>query len=122
MALEDREDPQKKQDEEDVREILRLLKLDFHRLTNAIDFNENARKLAILVNARQRIAMSIFTGTSLIRDPKLKLTTDTGKRRDLALMFQRVLLKNNPATKKMVSEADMNDGSEDIERTESQPK
>lgn len=94
------------EDDDDLREILRRLKTDFHKLTAAIDFNtENARKLAVLVNARQKIAMSIFTGTALIRDPKLRLATDSGKRRDLAKMIQKALLKNNPATSKMVDEA-----------------
>ena len=84
-----------------------MLKGDFHKLSSAIDFNsENARRLTVLLNARQKIAMSIFTGTSLIRDPKLKLTTDSGKRRDLARMIQRALIKNNPAAKKMVSTAE----------------
>jgi len=93
-------------EEADLREIVQMLKVDFHKLTTAIDFNtENARRLAILVNARQKIAMTIFTGTSLLRDPKLQLSTQSGKRRDLARLIQRALLKNNPALNKMVGEA-----------------
>ncbi len=107
MVPEGKEGPEVQREEEtDLREILNLLKEDFHKLSSAIDFNsENARRLAVLVNARQKIAMSIFTGTALIRDPKLKLTTDTGKMRDLARMIQRALLKNNPALKKMAEDA-----------------
>src|SRR5579864_6921844 len=94
------------QEEKDLREILTALKGDFRALSSAIDFNsENARRLTVLLNARQKIAMSIFTGTTLLRDPKMKLTTDTGKRRDLARMIQRALIKNNPAAKKMVGDA-----------------
>ncbi len=104
MSLEHKEGS-KVSPKEDLREILELLKLDFRRLTSAIDFNhENPRKLAILVNSRQKITNSIFIGISLLRDPKLKLTTDSGRRVDLARMIQKTLLKNNPATKKMVED------------------
>ena len=93
--------------EDDLGEIIEQLKLDFHKLGDAIDFSsENVRKLAILINARQRIAMSVFAGTSLMRGPKLRLMTNAGRRRDLARMIERALLKNNPVAKKMVEEAD----------------
>jgi hypothetical protein len=94
-------------EEADLREILKILKEDFRKLSGAIDYNtENARKLAVLVNARQKIAMSIFTGTALIRDPKLQLVTDTGKKRDLARMIQKAMLKNNPMANRMVSDVE----------------
>ncbi len=76
--------PEQKE-EDDLREILELLKLDFHRLTSAIDFNyENPRKLVILVNSWQKIANSIFMGISLLRDPKLRLETDGSRKVDIA--------------------------------------
>ena len=97
---------EEKKDEDDLSEIIEQLKLDFHKLGKAIDFNsENVRRLAILINARQRIAMSVFAGTSMMRDPKLRLMTNAGRRRDLARMIERALLKNNPAANKMAQDA-----------------
>ena len=95
-----------REETEDLRAIVKLLRLDFHKLTSVIDFNtDNARKLALLVNTRQKIAMSIFMGVSVTRNPKLKLMTDSGRRRDLARMIQRAMIKNNPASKKIVEES-----------------
>ena len=61
-----------REETEDLRAIVKLLRLDFHKLTSVIDFSDqNPRKLALLVNTRQKIAASIFMGVSLTRNPKL---------------------------------------------------
>ena len=74
------EGPEILQEEKDIREILSMLKGDFHKLSSAIDFNsDNAKRLTVLLNARQKIAMSIFTGTILIRIPDSNLRRTAGK-------------------------------------------
>lgn len=95
------------QDEEELRYMYKSLKSDFQKLNDAINFSEeNPKKLALLLNSRQRIAMTIFTCMSLMRDPKLKITSDSGRKKDLARLIQKTLLKNSPVVEKLVSESE----------------
>ena|SRR5208282_2655606 len=101
----------KEEDEEDqihqiVWNSLLELRSDMQALNRAINFNEeNPRKLAILINTRVRIQAQIFNCVALLKNPKLKLMTDSGRNRDLARLMQRALLDENPAVKKMIEEA-----------------
>ncbi|MHB2036526.1 MAG: hypothetical protein ACYCPW_07265 [Nitrososphaerales archaeon] len=97
-------------EEEEVNEILReslqTLRSDVQSLNKAINFNEdNPRKLAMLINARAKIQQQIYYCIALMRDPKLKLTSDSGRSRDFARLIQKALLEENPAVARMVQEA-----------------
>jgi hypothetical protein len=99
-----------KTEEDEIHEIvwnsLFELRSDVLSLNRAIDFNaENSRKLSILVNARSRIQQQIFYCVTLLRDPKLKLLTDTGRNKDFARLMKRALLDENPAVKKMIEQS-----------------
>jgi hypothetical protein len=79
---------------------------DVDSLNKAIDFNEeNPRKLAILINARARIQQQILYCIVLLRNPKLKLSIDSGRNLDFARMIKKALDEENPLVRKMVEEA-----------------
>jgi FMN phosphatase YigB (HAD superfamily) len=100
----------KESEEEKIREIiwksLSYLQADVEALNKAINFNEeNARKLAILINARSKVQHQIFLSIALLRNPKLSLTTDSGRNRDFARLIKNALLEEGPAAMKLVEEA-----------------
>lgn len=99
-----------KKEEEEFEEVLQdalvILRSDFHALSKAIDFNEeNPRKLALLVNSRSRIIQQILYCVAMMRDPKLRLTSEGGRRRDFARIIEKALLKDNPLVSKLMDEA-----------------
>jgi hypothetical protein len=75
-----------------MMEMLESLRGDFQALNEMIDFKEtNPRKLALVLNSRARISQQILYCIAMMRDPKLKLSYDSGRKRDFAKMIEKVL-------------------------------
>lgn len=120
MALEKREEKVRAKREEEeadlvhnvLLESLRSVQSHLQKIDKAIDFNEdNPRKLAILTNARARQQQQLFFCVALLRDPKLRLTSENGRTKDFARMMEGALLQDNPASAKLVKEAEAREGS-----------
>ena len=98
----------KEEEEEDLlHEILidslHRIRSDLERLDKAIDFNEdNPRKLSILLNTKARTQQQLFYCVALMRDPKLRLTSESGRMKDFAKRIEKSLLDENPASAKLV--------------------
>jgi hypothetical protein len=108
----------KKSEEDQLHDILwnslSSLQSDVQSLENAIALGEkDQRRFATLLNAKARARQQLFYAASLLRDPKLKLMTDTGRAKDFARLIKQSLLDENPAVKKMVEEANQRGASAD---------
>lgn len=96
--------PENKNDDEFEKimmEMLETLRGDFKALNESIDFKEtNPRKLALVLNSRARISQQILYCIAMMRDPKLKLAYESGRKRDFAKMIEKVLPREVPAFSK----------------------
>ena len=106
---------------ETLLDSLNKIQSRIQKLDRAIEFTEdNPRKLAILTNARARQQQQLFYCVALLRDPKLRLTTENGRSRDFARLIEKALLEDNPAAAKLVEEAEQKSGSTVSPKVESQ--
>ncbi len=68
----------------------------------------------MLLNSRAKLQQQMFYCIALMRDPKLRLSTDSGRQRDFARMIQKALIDENPAIAKLVREADQEKSDSDL--------
>ncbi|MHB8566426.1 MAG: hypothetical protein ACYC7D_08675 [Nitrososphaerales archaeon] len=75
------------------------------RVDRLIELNDgNPRRVAILVNAKARAVHEMFVCISIMRDPKLRLTTTRGKNRDLARLLERTVRREKASVSRLEAE------------------
>ncbi|MDG6905033.1 MAG: hypothetical protein JRN20_04530 [Nitrososphaerota archaeon] len=85
---------------------LQKLKSHAESVDDAIELNkDNVRKLTALIHARTKLQQQILMCSEVLRDPKLKLYTDSGKQRDFAKLVEAALIDENPAVKEMIDKS-----------------